>query len=148
MNESAELPDEVEERRCHAVLEDGSRCPNPAEAGQRYCALPDHQALADSDSDRLVAPLASADPEGMALDEAAEEAEAGAEAGAIGGAVGDPTGGRATPDPSERPVLEGGGEDAAGYEQAESTLQAAAEDAVEPDLTTEGRGFDDPDRGP
>lgn len=138
-----------DERRCHAVLEDGSRCPNPAEPGQPYCGLPDHQALADADSDRIVAPLADGDPDGVALDESAEEVEAGEEAGAIGGMVGDePAGEDGGPAPAERPVIEGGGEDAAGQEQSDSALRAAAEDAVEPDLTADGQGFDDPDRRP
>src|SRR6476660_156649 len=37
--------------RCAAILSNGKRCPNAALPGSRYCGLPAHQALADTDND-------------------------------------------------------------------------------------------------
>ena len=42
--------------RCAAILRGGKRCPNASLPGSRYCGLPAHQALADTDSDYLVPP--------------------------------------------------------------------------------------------
>ena len=57
--EEAEMPFEEEAElsgRCAAILANGKRCPNAALPGSRYCGLPAHQALADTDSDYLVPP--------------------------------------------------------------------------------------------
>ncbi|MFL5866975.1 MAG: transcription termination factor NusA, partial [Thermoleophilaceae bacterium] len=67
--EEAEMPFEEEAElsgRCAAILANGKRCPNAALPGSRYCGLPAHQALADTDSDYLVPPDgdgADAEPE-------------------------------------------------------------------------------------
>jgi N utilization substance protein A len=54
--------DEAEDGgRCHAILANGRRCPNAALQGSRYCGLPAHQALADTDTDQLEA-AAPAEP--------------------------------------------------------------------------------------
>jgi N utilization substance protein A len=57
--EEAEMPFEEEEAlsgRCAAILANGKRCPNAALPGSRYCGLPAHQALADTDTDYVVPP--------------------------------------------------------------------------------------------
>ena len=41
--------------RCHAIMSSGRRCPNAADPGSRYCGLPAHQALANTDSDMVEA---------------------------------------------------------------------------------------------
>src|ERR671931_295300 len=75
--EEAEMPFEEEEAlsgRCAAILANGKRCPNAALPGSRYCGLPAHQALADTDTDYVVPPEESSDAE-----EAPAEVAAGAE---------------------------------------------------------------------
>ena len=42
--------------RCAAILANGKRCPNASLPGSRYCGLPAHQALEDTDTDYLVPP--------------------------------------------------------------------------------------------
>lgn len=177
MTDIAETTYEEDEGGCHAVTEDGTRCPNPAEAGSRYCGLPDHQALADVDSDHVVAPaaeVADADRDqafggpvdlvdqdtatGMAaepgplggLDEGAEEQAAAEDAAAIGGPPREPEDLTLEEQPSqaEVPVREGGGEDAAGQEQVDEEVRRAAEEPPDADLTPDGQGFDEPDRRP
>ena len=51
--EEDELGYEEEETsgRCAAILSNGKRCPNAAIPGSRYCGLPAHQALTDTDND-------------------------------------------------------------------------------------------------
>src|SRR5256886_3918695 len=66
--EEAERGSEEEDAagRCAAILANGKRCPNASLPGSRYCGLPAHQALADTDSDYLVPPDgdgADAEPE-------------------------------------------------------------------------------------
>jgi N utilization substance protein A len=60
--------------RCAAILANGKRCPNASLPGSRYCGLPAHQALEDTDTDYLVPP----EDEG----EGGEPEEAGEPAGA------------------------------------------------------------------
>ena len=51
--EEAEMGYEEEEvaGRCAAILSNGKRCPNAALPGSRYCGLPAHQALNDTEND-------------------------------------------------------------------------------------------------
>ena len=59
--------------RCAAILANGKRCPNASLPGSRYCGLPAHQELENTDTDYLVPP----EDEGETPDEgAAEEAPA------------------------------------------------------------------------
>ena len=61
--------------RCAAILRGGKRCPNASLPGSRYCGLPAHQALADTDSDYLVPPEEDEgeEPEADAEEPMAEE---------------------------------------------------------------------------
>jgi N utilization substance protein A len=71
--EEAEMGYEEEEEvsgRCHAVLSTGKRCPNAALPGSRYCGLPAHQALAQTEGDE-VGPADDEDEEAPAAEEAA-----------------------------------------------------------------------------
>jgi transcription termination/antitermination protein NusA len=45
------LDEEETAGRCSAILSNGKRCPNAAIPGSRYCGLPAHQALTDTDND-------------------------------------------------------------------------------------------------
>ena len=45
------LEEEETAGRCAAILSNGKRCPNAAIQGSRYCGLPAHQALTDTDND-------------------------------------------------------------------------------------------------
>jgi N utilization substance protein A len=45
------LDEEETAGRCAAILSNGKRCPNAAIQGSRYCGLPAHQALTDTDND-------------------------------------------------------------------------------------------------
>jgi transcription termination/antitermination protein NusA len=57
--EEAEMPFEEEAElsgRCAAILANGKRCPNAALQGSRYCGLPAHQALAETETDYVVPP--------------------------------------------------------------------------------------------
>jgi N utilization substance protein A len=78
------LDEEETAGRCAAILSNGKRCPNASIPGSRYCGLPAHQALTDTDNDYVTGeppaveetvaddePLAEAEPE---LDEVADEA--------------------------------------------------------------------------
>jgi transcription termination/antitermination protein NusA len=49
--------------RCAAILANGRRCPNAALPGSRYCGLPAHQALAETDTDQVGAPEPESEPE-------------------------------------------------------------------------------------
>jgi transcription termination/antitermination protein NusA len=59
--------------RCAAILRGGKRCPNASLPGSRYCGLPAHQALADTDSDYLVPPEEDEGEEPEAEEPMAEE---------------------------------------------------------------------------
>ena len=50
----ASLEGEDEIGRCKAVMNNGKRCPNMAEEGSDYCALPRHQALANAEPQAAV----------------------------------------------------------------------------------------------
>ncbi len=52
--------------RCAAILSNGKRCPNASIAGSRYCGLPAHQALTETDNDYVTgsAPEEPAEDEG------------------------------------------------------------------------------------
>src|SRR5215468_3108717 len=39
--------------RCSAILSNGKRCPNAALPGSKYCGVPAHQALADSETEQV-----------------------------------------------------------------------------------------------
>src|SRR3954467_12692716 len=57
--EETEMTFEDEEAlsgRCAAILANGKRCPNAALPSSRYCGLPAHQALTETDTDHVVAP--------------------------------------------------------------------------------------------
>jgi len=45
------LEEEETSGRCAAILSNGKRCPNASIPGSRYCGLPAHQALTDTDND-------------------------------------------------------------------------------------------------
>jgi transcription termination/antitermination protein NusA len=45
------LDEEETSGRCAAILSNGKRCPNASIPGSRYCGLPAHQALTDTDND-------------------------------------------------------------------------------------------------
>jgi N utilization substance protein A len=49
--ETLGLDEEETAGRCAAILSNGKRCPNAAIPGSRYCGLPAHQALTDTDND-------------------------------------------------------------------------------------------------
>jgi N utilization substance protein A len=70
-NEDADLGLEEEETagRCAAILSNGKRCPNAAIPGSRYCGLPAHQALTDTDNDYVTGEPPAVEPD-------AEEGEA------------------------------------------------------------------------
>jgi N utilization substance protein A len=65
-NEEDTLGIEEEETagRCAAVLSNGKRCPNAAIPGSRYCGLPAHQALTDTENDYVTgeAPVVEEEP--------------------------------------------------------------------------------------
>src|SRR5438093_3374543 len=62
--------------RCAAVLSAGRRCPNAALPGSRYCGLPQHQALARFETNRVTVLTALADDEIQKLaDSGADEGE-------------------------------------------------------------------------
>ena len=47
--------------RCAAILSNGKRCPNASIPGSRYCGLPAHQALTDTDNDFVTGEPPAAD---------------------------------------------------------------------------------------
>jgi N utilization substance protein A len=63
--------------RCAAILANGKRCPNASLPGSRYCGLPAHQALEDTDTDYLVPPEDGDEAAGDGEDEAGELAASG-----------------------------------------------------------------------
>jgi hypothetical protein len=89
-------------------------------------------------------PVPAPEPqEPEAIDEAAEEAAAAAEAANIGGVVSAYAGPADLPaDEAERPVVEAGGGEAEGQEQAEAELRSAAEPTA-PGISDEQRQIED-----
>ncbi len=79
-NEDADLGLEEEETagRCAAILSNGKRCPNASIPGSRYCGLPAHQALTDTDNDFVTGepPAEQEEPEPVEDEAAPAEAEA------------------------------------------------------------------------
>jgi N utilization substance protein A len=76
------LEEEETAGRCAAILSNGKRCPNASIPGSRYCGLPAHQALTDTDNDYVTGepPVVEEEPavaeeEPVAADEPAPEAE-------------------------------------------------------------------------
>jgi N utilization substance protein A len=62
--------------RCAAVLSAGRRCPNASLQGSRYCGLPQHQALARFDTNRVTVLTALSDDEvSMLADPNADDAQ-------------------------------------------------------------------------
>jgi N utilization substance protein A len=59
--------------RCAAILANGKRCPNASLPGSRYCGLPAHQALTDTDTDYVVPPEDGDEGEEPAEEPGAEE---------------------------------------------------------------------------
>jgi transcription termination/antitermination protein NusA len=58
------LEEEETTGRCAAILSNGKRCPNASIPGSRYCGLPAHQALTDTDNDYVTGePPAAEDSE-------------------------------------------------------------------------------------
>lgn len=141
-----------EASRCHAILASGDRCPNPAEEGRRYCAVPQHRELANRDTDRVVPTAgeeaAEAERGGDLDDEQVvelEEGAAGAEAAAIGGTPeSDPTA-LAEEDPALRAVVEGDESAQPGDEELDRFV--AGEDRPEDaDLTPDAQDVEAPGR--
>jgi transcription termination/antitermination protein NusA len=102
--------------RCAAILANGKRCPNASLPGSRYCGLPAHQALKDTDTDYLVPPE---DDEG----EGGEPEEAGEPTGADEAGVAEPAVEQAS---AEAPAVE-----EAAVEEASAEEPAVEEAAVE-----------------
>lgn len=116
--ETGEIEGEEEETagRCHAILSNGRLCPNAALPGSRYCGLPAHQALVDSDTDFV-------DPSMAGTEEAApegSEAESSAEADEFGGT-----------------------ESEAGFEAVRETVVDENPDEVDPDEEAAGAPADE-----
>src|SRR5687767_2378168 len=67
---------EQEDGRCAAVLSAGRRCPNASLTGSRYCGLPQHQALARFETNKVtvLAPLSEGDIQTLADSDADEAA--------------------------------------------------------------------------
>jgi N utilization substance protein A len=67
---------EQEDGRCAAVLSAGRRCPNASLTGSRYCGLPQHQALARFETNKVtvLAPLTEGDIQTLADSDADEAA--------------------------------------------------------------------------
>ena len=55
------LDEEETAGRCAAILSNGKRCPNASIPGSRYCGLPAHQALTDTDNDFVTGEPPAAD---------------------------------------------------------------------------------------
>jgi N utilization substance protein A len=67
---------EQEDGRCAAVLSAGRRCPNASLTGSRFCGLPQHQALARFETNKVtvLAPLSEGDIQTLADSDADESA--------------------------------------------------------------------------
>jgi N utilization substance protein A len=57
------LEEEETAGRCAAILSNGKRCPNASIPGSRYCGLPAHQALTDTDNDYVTGEPPAEEPE-------------------------------------------------------------------------------------
>ncbi|MDP9135552.1 MAG: transcription termination factor NusA [Actinomycetota bacterium] len=70
------LDEEETAGRCAAILSNGKRCPNASIPGSRYCGLPAHQALTDTDNDYVAGepPAVEATDDGDLTEAAAEPA--------------------------------------------------------------------------
>jgi len=96
--------------RCAAILANGKRCPNASLPGSRYCGLPAHQALEDTDTDYVVPP----------------------EEGSENGAGGEPDGEPAEEPSADEPSAEELVEDADALEvEAEVEDQPAAQEVLD-----------------
>ena len=60
--------------RCSAVLANGKRCPNAALPGSRYCGIPEHQALANRETEVVAAEETATEAEVEELEPVAEAA--------------------------------------------------------------------------
>jgi transcription termination/antitermination protein NusA len=69
------LDEEETAGRCAAILSNGKRCPNASIPGSRYCGLPAHQALTDTDNDYVTGEPPTVDEEAVADEQAAVETE-------------------------------------------------------------------------
>ena len=67
------LDEEETAGRCAAILSNGKRCPNASIPGSRYCGLPAHQALTDTDNDYVTGEPPAVEEEEL---EAGDEPEA------------------------------------------------------------------------
>ncbi|MEX1142398.1 MAG: transcription termination factor NusA [Thermoleophilaceae bacterium] len=73
------LDEEETAGRCAAILSNGKRCPNASIPGSRYCGLPAHQALTDTDNDYVTGEppaVEDTEPEAPAVDGDGATAEA------------------------------------------------------------------------
>ncbi len=71
--------------RCSAILTNGKRCPNTALPSSKYCGVPSHQSLANSEPERAVDVEAVLLPEEIVAEEAAlDAAEANGDLGLTG----------------------------------------------------------------
>jgi transcription termination/antitermination protein NusA len=68
--------------RCSAILSNGKRCPNQALPGTRYCGIPEHAALAETDTGDTPAPAPVAEEpvEAEGIEEIETEVEEAVEA--------------------------------------------------------------------
>jgi transcription termination/antitermination protein NusA len=117
--EEAEMPFEEEAElsgRCAAILANGKRCPNAALPSSRYCGLPAHQALQETDTDYVVP------PEENGGEPAADEEPAEAEA---------PEPGAQSPEPEAAP------EEAPAAQEPEPAVAEPAADGTEPEPVPE-----------
>lgn len=147
--EDVREPTVEEASRCHAILPDGERCANPAVEGRRYCALPEHEALADRPTDHVGAPAAEQAQRAAELPardrERLEEQAAGEEAAEIGGAPQSEPEIEAV-DPAARPVADADDGEGPGAEDPES-FPARVEDRPEDaDLTPDAQEPEAPGR--
>jgi transcription termination/antitermination protein NusA len=69
------LDEEETAGRCAAILSNGKRCPNASIPGSRYCGLPAHQALTDTDNDYVTGEAPTVEDEAVADEPAAVETE-------------------------------------------------------------------------
>jgi N utilization substance protein A len=146
--EEAELGYAEEEvaGRCAAILANGKRCPNASLPGSRYCGLPAHQALQETDTDYVVPPEEGEEPE----DEGAPE-ESPLEEAASDEAVADEVASEEVAldeaAPEETALEEAASEEAASEEAAVDDLDEPSEEELVEDadaLETEAEVEDSP----
>ncbi|MDQ1375692.1 MAG: transcription termination/antitermination protein NusA, partial [Actinomycetota bacterium] len=107
--------------RCAAILSNGKRCPNAALPNSRYCGLPPHQALANVDSDEVVA---------VGEGDGAVEEEQGAVA--IATATAEEASGDEVVASSEDEVVATSGDEVVATSEDEADLEPAAADRALP----------------